>query len=210
MSDAYAKKSAAYAWTTVSYNRTEGSLELKIATEGTYPEMPKSRHIELRVVQSSLIKGSLIMMNGWPTDIKFSRYGSEPGTWSYDGATATAIIRLPGYSVSKGLEVTVNFETQSDIAELTKKVKGMISRANLAKAELDLVRTTPGAHEANKGALDRIAVAGEELSRGVDVSAWFKVLSGMKDAWAAAVDEVSNMKEGDSRGEYVLGLLKSV
>ena len=116
----------------------------------------------------------------------------------------------PPSSVSSTQSYTITFAAGS-AGTNTDGVKGAVARARLAKDELDLVRTTPGAHHAGFGALDALALFGDDVARlaGSDADQWKQTLQGFSAVRSAAVKEVNQMADQTkNRHSYVLGLLK--
>ena len=86
----------------------------------------------------------------------------------------------------------------------------MARRGTAAKAELDLVRTTPGAHQSGFGALDRLAILGDDLSRLAgksDLSDWVEAVAGATKRLKDAINEIQAMKKDGERTDHVLALL---
>merc|ERR1711871_1712907 len=127
------------------------------------------------------------------------------------GEETKTIVRLPSYKIANGLTVEVEFAADAlDSMKQLEGIRGMTKRGTAAKAELDLVRTTPGAHESGFGALDRLAILGDDLSRlagNKDVNEWKKAVAGASTRLMDAVAEVKAMKKDGERTAHVLALL---
>ena len=206
---AYVKGASAV--TTVSYARTQKDqvITVTIATQGTYMELPHTRLVTLKLMNGAPVAS--VKIDGKPVPFAYSRYGDSPQTWTYDGEDVATVLRLPTHKVAAESTVEVTFapDAVSSMALLA-GVKGMVRRGTAAKAELDLVRTTPGAHESGFGALDRLAILGDDLARLAgksDLTGWIGAAAGAAKRLEDAVSEVKAMKQDGARTSHVLALL---
>lgn len=206
---AYVK--GASATTTVSYARTQKDqvVTVTIATQGAYAELPLTRLVTLKLVHGAPVASVKIDRKSVP--FPYSRYGDAAQTWTYDGEDAATVLHLPAHQVATGTTIEVTFAPDAVASmALLAGVKGMARRGTAAKAELDLVRTTPGAHESGFGALDRLAILGDDLGRLAgksDLTGWTGAVAGAAKRLEDAVSEVKAMKQDGARTEHVLALL---
>ena len=90
-------------------------------------------------------------------------------------------------------------------------LKGVLGRANIAKATLDAVQGTPGFFDASKGSLERLSTLGdrvEGLLASGDMNGALDALNDAPALHSAALAEISDTKENDhNRQEYAIQLL---
>ena len=199
-----------FARTTVFYSRNsdESSMDITVSTVGTYDKLPKERSsTEVHIVGGGLIKS--VSLNGKDMGIQYSRYGTDLNTWSYCHKKIATILRFPSSSVANTQSYNIVFEDKTFDLDLS-GIRGAVRRGSKAKAELDLVRTTPGAHKAGYGQLDGLALYGDTLARlaGTDVQGWIAAVQNKEVVKMNAVKEVENMKDESHRNVFVEGLLQ--
>lgn len=78
-------------------------LQATISTSGSFPELPASRSVELRLFSS--VPPTTVTANG--QTIPYSRFGG-PNTWTYDGVELSTIINLADVTPKTTMEVDVN------------------------------------------------------------------------------------------------------
>ena len=192
--------------------KSADTLHFTMEAQGSYPGMAPTQQIELRLVHMPPVKSVHINKGTTAAMEGYVRYGGGPGTWSYDGARATAVVSLPAHNVTAGLSVDVQFMTIPDPASLS-AVRGWVRRANLAKQALDDIRQTPGAHQGGGGQIDLLAAAGDVLARaaGGDLAAWTAAVGAFPAAIKAAVAEAKGLSltgtDAAARTDFVRGLL---
>jgi alpha-glucosidase (family GH31 glycosyl hydrolase) len=198
-----------FARTTTTYSRgSSSSMSVAVTTIGMYPELPTERSsTELRIIGGGLIKS--ISLNGKDMGMQYARYSSNVNTWTYCHKEIATVIRLPSSSIAQTQTYDILFEEGTSQLDLS-GVRGMTKRGSKAKAELDLVRTTPGAHKSGFGQLDMLALFGDTLARfaGTNVQSWIQAVSNKEEMKTNAVKEVQNMKDTSARNAYVNGLLE--
>jgi hypothetical protein len=77
-------------------------------------------------------------------------------------------------------------------------LKGAFARANLAKQNLDMTRSTPGSHNTKGGKLSIFTSIGDGLSYSAvsSPSDYSAAVAGAPAAFRAAVQEINGMKQG--------------
>ena len=133
--------------------------------------------------------------------------GSTAG-FHYDASRVMAVISTGPMPIDKG--VTVEIELAQTSIELA-GLKGVLSRANIAKSALDAVQGTPGFFDASKGSLERLSTLGDRVEGLLASGDMNGALDALNDAGAlhsAALAEISDTKENDhNRLEYAIQLL---
>ncbi|QDZ20538.1 glycoside hydrolase [Chloropicon primus] len=152
--------------------------------------------------------------NTWQ-DLKYDdmkdavRTAEEPGFY-YDGSTGTLVVSAGVVRVERTITIEIEFvQTSTSLSSL----KGVLSRANLAKEALDAVQGTPGFFNAKQGSLERLssmaARVEADLAAGNTASAMDE-LNSFTTQHAAALKEVQDTKENDKhRKDYALELLST-
>lgn len=114
-------------------------LQATISTSGSFPELPASRSVELRLFSS--VPPTTVTANG--QTIPYSRFGG-PNTWTYDGVELSTIINLADVTPKTTMEVDVNTAVlpNADAVFSGLRVSGVDCCDFLAVAELFL--TLPG------------------------------------------------------------------
>ena len=200
-----------FAKTTTSYVRSSSdndAMSVTISTTGTFPELPSTRSsTELRIVGGGLIQS--ISLNGKDMGIQYSRYGNDLNTWTYCRKEIATIVRLPSSSIAQTQTYAIQFVQGTNHLD-TSNLKGMNTRGSKAKAALDLIRTTPGAHKSGYGQLDELALLGDTLARyaGSNVQKWMDAIGSKDEMLKNAILEVQGMKDTSARNNYVEGLLQ--
>ena len=210
---AYTQGASAFLVATYMRSKDGQSIVVTVATAGTFPELPPHQDLTLRLVNAGPV--AAVAVDGkaaaCPFRRSFSRDSAAGLSWTYDGAAAAAEVRVPAVSTRDGavIEVTFAAGAAADAASLA-GVRGLAARGTAAKAVLDAVRRTPGAQEGGFGALDRLAILGDDLSRlAGDVAAWKAALGGAAGRLADAVSEVAKTQNAsDPRTAYVAALLE--
>ena len=186
----------------VSYARTANGITVTLATEGAYAELPSSQDVTLRFVNAGPV--AAVAVNGAKADWPFRRFSATPGAWTHEGDAA--VVRV-GAVPADGRATRVDVAFAADGAALA-GVRGLAARGTAAKAALDAVRKTPGSQRAGFGALDRLAILGDDLARlADDAVAWLAALRGAERRLADAVAEVKATQDPGARTAHVLALL---
>jgi len=220
------------AWTTASYTRDASSLKFSLSTVGWFDGMVDERDsVTIRIVASPPLKsaamrttnGKFIGREGKIVEIKYSRFGNEKNRafYTYDGPSTSAVITVQGLKIKETLEIEVEFQyAEEQPCELC-GIKGMVSKANLAKLTLDQQRRTPGSQTVEVSYLSQLAGTGEALSYMASgaaggIKAFRGAISSFKDLKELAFDEVRKLPSLDpprkiepTRIEHALALLQS-
>ena len=177
--------SGQYVWTTASYTQTSSALTFTVSSNGSYSAFPTTRTYILRVANG--FPPTSVQANG--INVPYARFGG-PNTWTYSGVEMSTYVEVTGVSTSTTFTVvvTANLASANGIAG----IKGGIWHATLAKANLDIDRSTPGSDSVTGGALDIAASTGEELSylAGTNLTAFSQVVAGYPAAYVAALSDI--------------------
>lgn len=99
--------------------------------------------------------------------------------------------------------------TFSSAATELSGLKGAFARANLAKKNLDMTRSTPGSHNTQGGILSRFSSVGDGLSYSASSARtdYDAAVSSAPTEYAAAVAEINSMKGVSTSDERLRALV---
>ncbi len=174
-------------FTTAQYNISGNTMAFNVSSNGSYPSFPSTRTVVVRILNS--FPPTEVVAGG--QTISYARFGGA-NTWTYSGEEMATIIEITG--VSTGSAFTIVVTSDQELASTTTGIKGGIAHATLAKANLDIDRSTPGSDSVSGGALDIAASTGEEISflAGTNLTAFAAVIASYPVAYAAAIAEITN------------------
>ena len=198
------------------YGQTEilvtGSGKLTLKALQKVPKwMPATRDYIFIFVNSQV--PSRVNLNGQVLPYDDLKLSDGP-SYYYDGSRAALVVATGSLPIDKSVEVEIlgPDKVDEDAVSLS-GLRGVLSRANLAKNALDAVQGTPGFFNANQGALERLAVLGpvvEGLAASGDADSANQALAKWREMWTEAIDEVVQTKENDNaRKTYALQLLRT-
>ena len=206
----------AFARTTCAYTiAADGSTAtFTISTSGTYVGLPATRAYQLRLPNAGPIAN--VTVNG--AAVPYVRYGTVAATGRipassqhyYDFSAVAGlgpVIDIVGASTTA--TTTVVIQLASPLASLGGAF-GAIFKANEAKQNLDLDRTTPGSEQVGAAPLSVLASAGDALAylAGVDFPRFAQAAASVPTLLAAAKTDVA--KDNSPRTPHSLELLASV
>ena len=177
--------------------------------------MPATREYIFIFANAQVPRG--VNLNGQSLSYDDLKLRDSP-SYYYDGSRVALVVATGPLSTDKSLEIEIlGLDDDKDRvwegAVSLSGLRGVLSRANLAKDALDAVQGTPGFFNANQGALERLAVLGpvvESLAASGDADAAIQALARWREMWTQAIDEVMGTKENDdARKTYALQLLRT-
>lgn len=179
--------SGQYAWTTASYTQSSSTLTFTVSSQGSYAAFPSNRTYVLRLPNS--FPPTSVTANG--ANIPYARYGGA-NAWTYAGLEMSTVIEVTGVSTSETLTIVVSL-TAGNTASMN-GIKGGLYRASLAKANLDIDRSTPGSDTVQGGALDIAASTGLAFSvlAGTNVTAFTELVNNYPATYGAAIAEIAS------------------
>lgn len=210
----------AYAWTTANYARAgTASLTITISTNGTFPELPATRAVQLHLLNSGPL--AAVTVNG--ASVPFVRFGRVNGQgklpasaqhW-YDVSAFPwgmgAIIDIPSVSTTTGVTTTISitYAVPTLVTDAAMSgVYGAVQRALASKGNLDEDRSTPGSNTPDPAYVSVLASLGGALEylAGANATGFADAINSVPSLLASARTEVASVNS--PRTSYSLGLLQ--
>lgn len=197
----------AFAWTTANYTRTSSTVHVAISTAGSYPALPGQRNYLIRLVNvpPPTSVTATTSSSSSPEPIGYTRFGPCGNScWTYSGPTLSLEVLVWGVETAGGMSLAVEFAESTapaTTALLNSGLRGMLSRASLAKDNLDETRITPGAHTPDPNYLKLAGSTADALSylAGADAAAFTSTVAGYPALYDNAIASIQNLSETGAR-----------
>jgi hypothetical protein len=206
----------AFAWTGANYTLNGNSLTVTIATTGSFLQLPASRAYQIRLLNFPPVLSATV--NG--ASIGYNRYGKIASTggvppsnqFYYDFSLLPEgmgpVIDLVNVNTKQTVTVLIKLASQPS-AEAMSGVYGAVTHALLAKANLDIERTTPGSNKDEPAYTNVLASVGQalEYSANTDAVYFANAVGGVPQLLKNAIVEIQNLKS--PRKDYSIALLQA-
>lgn len=207
----------AYMYTEVDYTLNGNVLAITIQSTGNkYPEFPATRAYQLRLlnfppIAAVNVNGATVVPNRYG---KIAATGTVPPThqYYYDFSALPEgmgpVIDLVNMRTDQTITVNVKLATSVSVDDL-KGVYGAVSNALLAKANLDIERTTPGSNKEEPAYTNVLSSVGQalEFTALSSLDAFASAVKSVPELLTNAIGEIQALKSG--RKDYSIALLQA-
>jgi len=192
------------------------SLSITISTVGSFKELPASRAYQIRLLNFPPVLTANV--NG--AAIGYNRYGKIASTggippsnqFYYDFSSLPdgmgPVIDLVSCNVRQAVTVTIKLSSLPSVTDMS-GVFGAVTHALLAKANLDIERSTPGSNQEEPAYTNVLSSVGQalEYSSNTDLTYFANTVSSVPQLLKNAVAEIQNLKS--PRKDYSIALLQA-
>jgi len=207
---------SAYAWTRFNYTVNGNTLTITMATTGSFKELPSSRAYQIRLLNfqpavSVNVNGAAVEYNRFG---KISAMGAVPSShqYYYDFSLLPEgmgpVIDVVNMPTNKLITITVKLAPGPPVASMS-GVYGAVTHALLAKANLDIERSTPGSNKDEPAYTNVLSSVGQalEYSSDADLTYFSNTVAGVPQLLKNAVAEIQSLKS--PRKDYSITLLQA-
>jgi len=207
----------AFAWTVANYTINSNALVVTISTMGAFKELPATRAYQIRLLNFPPILA--VNVNG--AAIAYNRYGKIAATggvppanqYYYDFSLLPEgmgpVIDLVNVATKQTVTITIKLSSQPTAQQMS-GVYGAVTHALLAKANLDIERSTPGSNQNEPAYTNVLSSVGQalEYTSNTDLAYFTNTVASVPQLLKNSVQEIQNLKS--PRKDYSIALLQAV
>jgi len=202
-----------FAWTRMNYTVSGAILSITITTNKMFAELPRTRAYQIRLlnfqpVTTVNVNGQAVQYNRFG---KIASVGSPPpkNQYYYDYSLLPdgmgPVIDVVNMDVSKPITITARMASGPSTAAMS-AVYGGVNRALLAKANLDIERTTPGSNRNEPAYTNVLSSIGQglEFASAADLPGFTGIVNQVPKLIGEAMTEIQALKSPRKDYSYTL------